>query len=133
MNSTLTLEQAQTMIERALAHADEIGIEIAVAVVDPGGHVVASARMDAAPFGTMSIAVDKGFTAVSLAEPTGLWQPSTQPGGDNWGMHVSMAGRLTVYPGGEPVVRDGRVVGGVGVSGGAGAQDKACAEYAISA
>jgi uncharacterized protein GlcG (DUF336 family) len=80
----------------------------------------------------MALAIDKAYTAAALAAPTHVWQESTQPGGDDWGMQTSLAGRLIVYPGGLPLVEDGHIVGALGVSGGEGTQDLACARQAIA-
>lgn len=47
-------------------------------------------------------------------------------------MHTSLGGRLTVYPGGVPILAEGDVVGAVGVSGGEGDQDADCARSGVS-
>lgn len=87
--------------------------------------------MDKAPFGVTALAIDKAFTAAAFAAPTDAWQHSTQPGGADWGMITSRGGRLTVYPGGVPILCDSVVVGAIGVSGGEGCQDADCARAGI--
>jgi glc operon protein GlcG len=105
---------------------------LAVAVADAGGHVIASMRMDGAALGAMTLAVDKAYTAVLWQTPTGEFMKSTQPGGDDWGFTSTSGGRIVVYAGGLPVF-DGELCGGLGVSGGTGAQDEACARRALAA
>jgi uncharacterized protein GlcG (DUF336 family) len=58
---------------------------------------------------------------------------STQPGGVDWGFNTTSGGRVVVYAGGLPLFADGSLVGGLGVSGGTGEQDEACAGAAIAA
>jgi glc operon protein GlcG len=116
---------------REVAASDELAV--AAAVVDPGGHVIASARMDGAALGAMKLAVDKAYTAVLWQTPTGYFMSSTQPGGEDWGFNTTSDGRVVVYAGGLPVFDGGELCGGLGVSGGTGAQDEACAARALAA
>ena len=106
---------------------------MAVAVADRGGNAVASARMDGAALGAMTLAVDKAYTAVLWEVPTGEFMASTQPGGADWGFNTTTGGRVVVYAGGLPIVADGELLGGLGVSGGTGEQDEACARAALAA
>jgi uncharacterized protein GlcG (DUF336 family) len=106
---------------------------VAVAVADRGGNAVASARMDGAALGAMALAVDKAYTAVLWQVPTGEFLQSTQPGGADWGFNTTTGGRVVVYAGGLPIFAGGELVGGLGVSGGTGEQDEACARAALAA
>jgi uncharacterized protein GlcG (DUF336 family) len=64
--------------------------------------------------------------------PTGEFMQSTQPGGADWGWNATDA-RIVVYAGGLPLVAGGRLVGGVGASGGTADEDEACVAAAVSA
>jgi len=88
--------------------------------------------MDGAALGAMTLAVDKAYTAVLWQTPTGEFMASTQPGGVDWGFNTTTGGRVVVYAGGLPLWEDGRLVGGIGVSGGTGEQDEACASAAVA-
>ena len=129
----VSLEQALALLERVRSEAAGHGLAVAAAVVDRGGHVVASARMDGAALGAMTLAVDKAYTAVLWQTPTGEFMSSTQPGGADWGFNTTTGGRVVVYAGGLPLWEDGGLVGGIGVSGGTGEQDEACASAAVAA
>ena len=129
----LSLEDARRLISEARDEADRNGWALAIAVVDGGGNLLSVDRMDGAPFGVTAIAIDKAHTAVAFGAPTDIWEESTKPGGANWGLHIALGGRMTVYPGGLPISIGDTVVGGVGVSGAAGAEDKQCAEAAVAA
>lgn len=132
-HNEVSLEQALALLERVRAEAAGQGLAVAAAVVDRGGHVVASARMDGTALGAMTLAVDKAYTAVLWQTPTGEFMTSTQPGGADWGFTTTTGGRVVVYAGGLPLWEDGGLVGGIGVSGGTGEQDEACASAAVSA
>jgi uncharacterized protein GlcG (DUF336 family) len=127
------LEAALRLIDEVRAEATRQGLAVAVAVADRGGNAVASARMDGAALGAMTLAVDKAYTAVLWQVPTGEFMGSTQPGGVDWGFNTTTGGRVVVYAGGLPITSGGELVGGLGVSGGTGEQDEACARAALAA
>jgi glc operon protein GlcG len=127
------LDAALRLIGEVRAQAALGGLAVAVAVADRGGNAVASARMDGAALGAMALAVDKAYTAVLWQVPTGEFMQSTQPGGADWGFNTTTGGRVVVYAGGLPIFADGELVGGLGVSGGTGEQDEACARAALAA
>jgi uncharacterized protein GlcG (DUF336 family) len=129
----IDLESALRLLEEVRAEAARQGLLVAVAVADRGGNAVASARMDGAALGAMTLAVDKAYTAVLWEVPTGEFMASTQPGGADWGFNTTTGGRVVVYAGGLPIFADGELVGGLGVSGGTGEQDEACARAALTA
>ena len=127
------LEPALRLLDAVRAEAARQGLLVAAAVADRGGNPVASARMDGAALGAMTLAVDKAYTAVLWEVPTGEFMSSTQPGGADWGFNTTTGGRVVVYAGGLPIVADGELLGGLGVSGGTGEQDEACARAALAA
>jgi uncharacterized protein GlcG (DUF336 family) len=127
------IEPALRLIDEVRAEAARRGLLVAAAVADRGGNPVASARMDGAPLGAMTLAVDKAYTAVLWEVPTGEFMSSTQPGGADWGFNTTTGGRVVVYAGGLPIAAAGELLGGLGVSGGTGEQDEACARAALAA
>jgi uncharacterized protein GlcG (DUF336 family) len=114
----LGLEQARACIARGIARARELGFEVAVAVVDAGGHLVACDRMDGALWVTPEIARAKANAAAGFRASTlDLEERFTRRMlfADNvatLGDYAFVFGR-----GGVPLVEDGQVVGAVGVSG----------------
>jgi uncharacterized protein GlcG (DUF336 family) len=129
----VSLEQALELLQRVRQEAAGQSLAVAAAVVDRGGHTVASARMDGSALGAMTLAVDKAYTAVLWQTPTGEFMASTQPGGADWAFNTTTGGRIVVYAGGLPLFEDGGLIGGLGVSGGTGEQDEACAVAAVVA
>ncbi len=127
----MSLAVANSLLDRVAGQAGTDGICLAAAVVDRGGNLVASMRMDNAQLGAMSLAFDKAVTAVSFGYPTRAWSTSSAPGGSDWGLAHTLGGRAVVFPGGVPVFADGALVGGLGVSGAASDIDEKCALGAI--
>lgn len=131
MTPDMSLAVATSLLEGVTAHARGAGIRLAAAVVDRGGNLVASMRMDDAQLGAMSLACDKAVTAVSFGHPTRAWSTSSAPGGSDWGLAHTLGGRAVVFPGGVPVFAGGALVGGLGVSGAASDVDEKCAIDAV--
>ena len=127
---TISLELALALLSRVRDEAAARNLSLAVAVVDDGGHLVASQRMDGAALGAMTLAAGKAYTSVLWAAPTGDFMESTQPGGDDWGWN-STDPRIVVYEGGLPLLVDRELVGGVGASGAAAADDAECVTAAM--
>lgn len=128
----ITVATALRLVEAALAHGAASGVPVAVAVSDPAGNVVASARMDDAPLGATRLAADKAYTSALWQMPSGDLHESSQPGGADWGVTSTEGGRIVVYAGGFPILADGALAGAIGVSGGTGDQDAACAQAALA-
>lgn len=130
---TVTLEDARRVIAAAEKRAQEINQPMNIAVVDSGGNLVAHARMDNAWIGSVDISINKAFTARAFDIATKDLAQFSQSGGQFFGIHVSNHGRIMIFAGGIPLKRDGKVVGGVGVSGGSGEQDQTVAEAGAAA
>jgi uncharacterized protein GlcG (DUF336 family) len=123
---------AQTLVAEALAHGRKNDWEIAVAVVDPHGFLVAFGRTDdvAPPIG--DFALDKAYTA-------GMLRKSTQDFGERMassptlGLGLSTRSRFMAWGGGVAVFDGKDCIAGIGVSGAEDFEDIACAHAAIEA
>jgi len=111
-------EAAERLVEVVWTQTGARADSLAVAVVDPGGNLVHFSRGDAASFAAGSAAIDKAFAAVAWSMPTKDWTRLTEPGAAGWGVQTLLGGRSVVVAGGIPLVESGRLVGGLGVSGG---------------
>lgn len=129
---TITVAGATALVAAAIAKAAEIGINVAVAVVDESGILKAFARMDGAGPATVDIVPRKAYTAAAFRTST---QAFAQRNQDQLTQAISFAElpRVTLLPGGVPILSGRTVIGGLGVGGGTGDQDVAIAEAAIAA
>jgi uncharacterized protein GlcG (DUF336 family) len=132
MRTALRLEirEARAMVAAAVARAAALSVPETVCVTDEGGFPLLLERMDGARVTGPQIAWNKAFTAAGHRRSTHLFNAPpggpALPGNEAFGIQWSFEGRFAVFVGGFPVVVDGAVVGGIGLSGGNGEQDTAC-------
>jgi glc operon protein GlcG len=116
---TLTLAGARTVIAAAVAEAkSKQAPGGAIAVVDEGGHLIAVERLDNTFAAGANISIGKARTAVLFKRPTKFFEDTINKGRTA----MTTLGDFTPLQGGIPIIVDGEVVGGVGVSGAASAQ-----------
>jgi uncharacterized protein GlcG (DUF336 family) len=130
--SSITIELAAELLAAAQAKAVELGKGFTIAIVDESGVLKALARMDTAPLISVQIAQDKAYTAVGFGIPSHAWHDFIKDDAPLAAGAPTAIDRLVVFGGGYPVVVDGAVVGGIGVSGGHYTEDMAVAEAALS-
>jgi uncharacterized protein GlcG (DUF336 family) len=129
----ITIEQARRIIAAGEARARDIGVPVNIAVLDSGAHLKSFGRMDGALAGSIDIAIGKARTAALFSMRTEAIGEFCKPGGTSFGLEQTNGG-LVVFAGGIPLKdRADRVIGAVGVSGGAVAQDLDIAEAAAAA
>jgi glc operon protein GlcG len=127
----ITTALAKTIVAAALAEARANGWTMAAAVVDPGGILVYFEKIDDTQHASPRIAIDKARSAAMFKRPTKTFQDSVERGGA--GLRVMTLRGAMPVEGGVPIVIDGRIVGGLGVSGGTAEQDGQCCQAAIAA
>ncbi len=130
---SITLEEAQRVVQAALDKAQGLGQPMNVAVVDNGRELKAFSRMEDAWLGSISIAIDKAFTSASFLMPTQDLASMTQPGEPLYGLETTNGGRIINFAGGIPLMRGDDVAGAIGVSGGTPDQDQEVAEAGVAA
>lgn len=127
--SDVTLRMAVRLIERIEAEASRMGVNAVVAVANKGGRPVAVHCMDDSFIASYDIALNKAYTCAALKMSTARLKELSQPGGDLYGIQHTNGGQIVIFGGGVPITYDGKVIGGLGVSGGSEGQDTALAEY----
>jgi uncharacterized protein GlcG (DUF336 family) len=130
---SISLNDADKVIAAAIEKAKSMGLNITVAVVDAGGHVVALRRMDGANPMSPLIALGKAVGA-AMFRRDGAWLLSTANDRPAfWNAVEGMAGKdIVPGPGSLPITMDGVAAGAVGVSGAKPDEDLACAEAGIA-
>ncbi|GAA4847125.1 heme-binding protein [Paenibacillus vulneris] len=131
--SVLSLEIAKYLMRVAEQKAKELGIAEVIAIVDEGGNLLAFQRMDDAKLGSISIAQDKAWTALALRVPTANLAKAARPDGESFGINTTNHGRVVILGGGVPITWNGKIIGGIGVSGSTSANDVIVANAAIEA
>lgn len=129
----LTTQDAETLVDTARRAAEAAGVTIAVSVLDAGGHLLAFRRDDRAVLIAGETSTRKAFTALQLNAPTADLVDAVQPGGPFHTLPTALDRPLLFIAGGVPIHRDGRLVGAIGVGGGAPAQDHEFASPAVQA
>ena len=120
---------ALALIDAARVAAEQMGVAVAAAITDAGGHLKAFERNDRVPFLTVDAAIDKAWTAASFGMATHEWV-SILANPEVSGL--AHRPRFIGVGGGVPIVEGGRVVGAIGISGGNALQDQQIAEAALA-
>ena len=126
---SLSLEDARKAAAAAAAEAKKNKWSVAIAVVDDGGHLVYFERIDETQIGSIDIAIGKARTAANYKRPTKALEDAL-----NGGQYA-----VVTYPntlpreGGVPILIDGKVAGGIGVSGVKSSEDAQAANAGVDA
>ncbi|MFD2922895.1 GlcG/HbpS family heme-binding protein [Halobacillus naozhouensis] len=129
----LSLENAKKLIESAEKEANNLDVAMVISILDDGGNLIAVHRMDDAWLASVDIAQNKAWTSVALKMPTSDLAEATVPKAELYGLNTTNNGRIVVFGGGIPLVKEGKVVGAVGVSGSKVEHDVQVAEAAVKA
>jgi uncharacterized protein GlcG (DUF336 family) len=126
-------EAASAAVAAAARWAEEADIRVNVAVVDAGGNLAAFLRMPGAFLHSIEIAIDKAYTAAGFGLPTGAWTEALAAHSRAVRDGIPLRPRMVCFGGGLPLKHAGRVIGGIGVSGGSEQEDEACARAGLVA
>lgn len=130
---SIGIDAAERIIAAARARANEIGQGFTITVVDESGVLKAYSRMDGAPLVSVQLAQDKAYTAVGFGLPSHGWYDFIKDDGPLAAGAPSAIDRLVIFGGGFPIMADGEMVGGLGVSGGHYTQDMDVAQAGLAA
>ncbi|GGL99460.1 hypothetical protein GCM10010129_48900 [Streptomyces fumigatiscleroticus] len=129
----LTIQDAEALVTAARRAAEAAGVTVSVTVLDAGGHLLAFRRDDRAVLISGETSTRKAYTALQLDAPTADLVDVVQPGGLFHTLPTALDRPLLFIAGGVPVHRGGRLIGAIGVGGGAPEQDHAFATAAVEA
>jgi uncharacterized protein GlcG (DUF336 family) len=132
----INLEDAHKAIIAAVTEAKKHNWKMSISVVDPAGLLIAHATMDGTQYASIAISQSKARTAAMFRRPSKIFQD-----GINGASGPGTPGTLSLLAlnqgaaseGGFPIVKDGKLVGAIGASGGIATQDGVTAKAGLSA
>lgn len=125
----MSLELAKTLAKRVEERAAMMGVKAVVVIMNSGAYPVLVHCMDDSFIASYDVAFNKAYTVVGLKISTIELKKLAQPGGSLYGIQNTNDGKIVIFGGGEPLMIGGRIVGGLGVSGGTEDEDTALAAY----
>ncbi|MFE4800608.1 heme-binding protein [Streptomyces sp. NPDC056708] len=128
----LTTQDAEKLITAARRSAEAAGVTVSVTVLDVGGHLLAFRRDDRAVLISGETSTRKAYTALQLDAPTADLVDLVKPDGPFHSLPTALDKPLLFIAGGIPVHRDGRLIGAIGVGGGAPEQDHGFATASLA-
>jgi len=121
--STITLQEAETIIEGAKTKIQELGVKMSVSVTDSRGDLIAMIRTDGASWRTPVISRGKAVASACFGEPSGELEDRSQ-----WPVFQAFTvfedGNFIMGQGAVPIYKDGEIAGAVGASGGKSQEDE---------
>ena len=126
---TLSLAAAKKMAAAAEAEAARNNWTMVISVLDDGGNLLYLERMDGTQLGSIEVSQGKARTALQFKRPSKAFQDLI----DKDQAHLITLGHVTAVQGGLPIMAEGKVIGSIGVSGGASPQDEQCAQAGLNA
>src|SRR3974390_3304888 len=127
----ISVENAKKAAAPALAEARKNNWNMAVAIVDPAGNLVYYEKMDNTQLGSAQVCITKARSAALFKRPTKAFQDALAGGGA--GLRVLGLEGAVPVEGGFPLIVDGKVIGGIGLSGDTSEHDAQCAKAGADA
>ncbi len=126
----VTLHMARELSRQVIEEAAKIGVKAVCAVADAGARPILVECTDDSYIASYDIAVNKAFTSVSLKMKTSVLAELAQPNAPLYGIQHTNEGKIVIFGGGIPLIKNGKIIGGFGVSGGSAEQDTYLGDYA---
>ncbi len=127
----MTHKQVSQIIANAITFAEDAKIEIAISIVDKGGHLIGFMRTENCSFATIEVSKMKASTACAFGIPTDAIGELVQKNPFMKQAFDSFK-EIFYFGGGLPILLDNKIIGGIGVSGLTAIQDKEIAEKSIA-
>ena len=125
----ISLDDAKLLASKVEVKAKEMGVNAVVAIADDGGNLKLCECMDNSYIASCDIAINKAYTCVALKMSTKKLSSLSQPGQPLYGIQHTNGGKIVIFGGGDTLELSGKIIGGLGVSGGSEEQDTALSAY----
>lgn len=129
IRNDISLLEAVALIKEIEKKSMLMGISVVTAVYSGSAQPIAVHCMDHAYIASFDVANNKAYTSVALKMATSVLKNLSQPGQELYGIQHTNQGKIVIFGGGEPLLYKGKLVGGIGVSGGTEYEDTLLAEY----
>ncbi len=133
MTEVLTAQAMEAVLGAARTTAERLGVQVAVAIVDAAGNLAAFLRVGRAFLASSDLAIDKAWTAASFGMSTRSFGDLLDTTPPNVRDGLLRRPRVTIVPGGMPILQDGLLAGAIGVSGGSDVDDEMIAQGGLAA
>lgn len=130
---TITLQLAKQLMEIIEKRAEAVGLKAVIALCNAHGNPIAVHCMDDAFLVSYDVATKKAYTSVAVKMSTMELSKIAQPGQTFYGVDKLDGGKIIIFGGGIPLKVNGKIVGGLGISGGTGEQDHDLAVFGEAA
>ena len=132
----ISLDDANKALTAAVTEAKKHNWKMSIAVVDPGGNLVAHGTMDGTQYGSIAFSQAKARTSALFRRPSKVFADVIN--GANGtpspaALSVLMGMQGAASEGGFPIIKDGKIVGAIGASGGLATQDGVTAKAGLAA
>jgi len=125
-------ENMQKSIDVAEKKAKEINVPVTICITDITGNPRMIYRMSEAKLVSLTLAPKKASSALLMQSETKNLNHDTNPNGELYQIETMMDGKLVTFAGGIPIKYQNRIIGAIGVSGGAVSEDQLICETAVS-
>ena len=126
--ANINLATAKKVAAAAAEEAAKLKINVVIAIVDTGAQIVYLERFDVVQWGSVKVALHKAKCSVQWKRPTKAFEDLIAKGTTTY---LTLDGIIAIE-GGVPIIQDGKIIGAIGVSGGAAAQDGEVARAAAA-
>ena len=127
--SNINLATAKRIALAATKEAERLRVNVIIAIVDAGGHLIYLERFDKAQFGSINVAVHKARCSVAYKRPTKTFEEAVNSGK----IYLLTLDDICAVEGGLPIIQGGKIIGAIGVSGGTTQEDGQIATAGIRA
>ena len=128
----INTSEAQKILQASQAKAQQMGVKVSISVVDGRGDLLTMVRLDGASWRTAGVSKGKAVASANFGVPSAeLLARATSP--VMQAFMLTMRGEFVPAQGAVPVLRNGQVVGAVGVSGAKSEEDEEIAKAGIAA
>ena len=125
----MNLSKAILLTEKIKEEAERIGVSVVVAISNEAGRPIIVQCMDDSYIASYDVAVNKAYTVVALKMSTLELKELSKPGSSLYGIQFTNEFKIVIFGGGVPLFYKGKLIGGLGVSGGTEEQDSKLAAY----